>query len=265
MATSTLPALGRLLIFDPTDDNTPVGDLPGHEQNSLALVVAADAGALLRMPITPPEANKVERKVEAVLGADGSLKANLMELTAGQSAVDERRAFRGLSKPDYLKLIERWITRGATGASVTRVDPVDNTAEGKFSLNVEFSAAHYGQVPQGRLLIFKPAIVSRRESLFLTDGLRQHPVMLDAHAYSESVKVKLPEGFEVDEIPDAVKMDTPFGNYSTTYEVKDGTLYFTRSLVVRGAAIPVSEYDKVKRFYSMIYAAEQAPIVLAKK
>ena len=44
------PSLGRLLIFDPTDDNTPVGDLPDHEQGSFALLVAGDDGALLRMP-----------------------------------------------------------------------------------------------------------------------------------------------------------------------------------------------------------------------
>src|SRR5258708_16305854 len=43
------PTLGRLLIFDPTDDNTPAGDLPQHEQGSLALVIAGDAGALLKM------------------------------------------------------------------------------------------------------------------------------------------------------------------------------------------------------------------------
>jgi hypothetical protein len=259
------PAFGRLLIFDPTDDNTPVGDLPDHEQNSLALIIAADAGALLRMPVTPPEANKIERQVEAVLGVDGSLTAKVLEQTAGQAAVEERKAFRRQSKPDYLKMIERWITRGVTGASVSKVEPVDNSSEGKFSLNVEFSSSHYAQVMQGRLLVFKPTIVARRDTFYLTDGARKHPVMLDSHAYTDTVRVKLPEGFIVDEMPDATKMDTPFGSYSTSYEVKDGTLQFTRSLVVRSATIPVTDYDKVKRFFSRIYAAEQAPVVLAKK
>ena len=38
------PKLGRLLIFDATDDDTPVGDLPEHEQGSWALIVAGDLG-----------------------------------------------------------------------------------------------------------------------------------------------------------------------------------------------------------------------------
>jgi hypothetical protein len=260
----THPTLGRLMVFDPTDDNTPVGDLPDHEQNSLALIIAAEAGSLMRMPSTPPEANKVERQVDAVLGADGSLTANLRLRTAGHSAVDERRAFRGLSKPDYLKMVERWITRGASGANISKVEPADNSAEGKFALNVEFSAGRYAQVNQ-KFLIFKPTIVARRDSFFLSDGARKHPVMLDSHAYAETVRVKLPEGFVVDEIPDTAKMDTSFGSYSTTYEVKDGMLQLTRNLVVRKATIPVADYEQVKRFFSKVYAAEESPIVLAKK
>jgi transglutaminase-like putative cysteine protease len=259
------PSLGRFMVFDPTDDNTPVGDLPDHEQGSLALIVAGDGGALLKMPTTPPEANRLERVADVMLAADGSITAQLRERARGQSAVDERAVFRGLSRPDYMKKIERWIARGASGASISKVEPADNSAEGRFALDVDFTAARYGQVMQDRLLVFKPAIVSRRDSLLLTESSRQHPVVLESHAYNETVKVKLPEGFVVDELPDAVRLDTPFGTYATTYVVKDGQLHFTRSLVLRGAIIPVAEYAKVRSFFERMRAAEETPVVLAKK
>ena len=259
------PALGRLLIFDPTDDDTPVGDLPDHEQNSLALIVASDGGSLVRMPVTPPELNRLERQVDASLTPDGSIAAKVIEKTSGQQAVTFRREFRHLARSDYIKMIERWVTRGVTGANVTKVEPVDNNAEGRFALDVEFTAVRYAQSMQGRLLVFKPAIVSRRDSLFLTDENRKYPVVLDAHAYTEVVRVKLPDGFEVDEMPDAVKLDAPFGSYTIGYEVKDGLLKFTRSMIIRSATIPASEYEKVNRFYATIRAAEQAPVVLTKK
>jgi Transglutaminase-like superfamily len=34
------PKLGRLLIFDPTESETPIGDLPEDEQGSYALICA---------------------------------------------------------------------------------------------------------------------------------------------------------------------------------------------------------------------------------
>jgi transglutaminase-like putative cysteine protease len=259
------PAIGRLLMFDPTDDNTPVGDLPGHEQGSLGLVIAGEAGGLLRMPATPPEFNLLERNAEVVLAPDGSITASLHDRASGQSAVAQRGEFRALPRSDYVKRIEGWITSGANGASVSRVEPSDNSTEGRFALDVDFKALGYGQLMQERLLVFKPTIVSRREFLFLTETSRKYPVVLEGHAYTETVKIKLPGGFEIDELPDAVKLDTPFGSYSTSYLVKDGQLLFTRTLVVRAATIPVAEYSKVRSFFERIRAAEQSPVVLVRK
>jgi hypothetical protein len=259
------PTLGRLLIFDATDDDTPVGDLPNHEQGSFALVVAGEAGTLLRMPTTSPESNKLERQADVSLAPDGSISAIVKERSIGQSAVHERGLFRHLSRSDYTKAIEAWITRGAAGAQVSKVDPLDNSADGRFDLDVEFTARSYAQLMQNRLLVFKPAIVSRLDWLSLTGASRTHPVVLNSRAYTETVRFKLPEGFNVDELPDPVKLETAFGNYASTYEVKDGQLVFTRTLVQRATIIPADQYSAVRNFFERIRAAEASPVVLAKK
>lgn len=259
------PTLGRLLIFDATDDQTPIGDLPDYEQGSFALIAAGADGALMRMPTTPPEANQLERQVEVVLAADGSLAGTIQERSAGQSAVSERRYFSHLSRPDYTKMIEGWITAGASGARVTRIEPVDQSADGRFSLNVDFSASSYAQLMQNRLLVFKPAIVNRSDALSLTQPVRKHPIVLDASAFSETVQIKLPEGFDVDELPDALKLDTPFGNYAASYDVKNGQLLFTRKLTMRAMTIPAEQYATVRNFFERIRAVEQSPVVLARK
>jgi len=261
----THPKLGRLLIFDATDEDMPVGDLPEDEQGSFALIVAGDAGSLMRMPVTPPETNLLERRVEAGLDGEGMLTAQVREKATGRWAADYRSEFRHMSSPEYQKVIEGWITRGATGARVSKVEPRDNKAAGLFDLNVDFAAAGYGQLMQNRLLVFKPAIVSRRESVPLTDSKRQHPVVLTSTSYAETVQVKLPAGFEVDELPDAVKLEANFGSYATSYEVKDGQLIFSRKLVQRASTIPVAQYASVRSFFEKIRAAEQAPVVLARK
>jgi len=116
-----------------------------------------------------------------------------------------------------------------------------------------------------RLLIFKPAVVTRREALHLSEETRKHPIVLEAEAFTETVRVKLPEGFAVDEIPDPVKLDTPFGTYSAAYEIKDTQLLFTRALVQRAATIPAAQYSELRTFFGRIRGSEQAPVVLARK
>lgn len=259
------PTLGRLLIFDATDEHTAVGDLPAPEQGSLALILAGDSGTLTRMPTMPPESSQLDRQADVVLSPDGNITATLKETSSGQTAVYERALFRKLAAPDYRHVIEEWLAQGTTGAKVSRVQPDDSNVDGRFGLDVEFSATAYGQLMQGRLLVFKPAIVSRREALFLTEAKRSQPIVLGSHAFTETVRVKLPAGFDVDELPDVVKLDTAFGSYKTSYEVKDGALTFTRTLAQRAGTIPAEQYQSVRSFFEKIRAAEQAPVVLIRK
>jgi hypothetical protein len=259
------PTLGRLLIFDATSEHTAVGDLPTPEQGSLALILAGDSGTLTRMPTMAPESSQLDREADVVLSAEGDITATLKERSTGQTAVFERALFRKLPAPDYRHAIEEWLTRGTTSATVSRVQPDDSNVDGRFGLDVDFSARAYGQLMQGRLLVFKPAIVSRREALFLTEARRSQPIVLESHAFTETVRVKLPTGFDVDELPDVVRLDTTFGSYKTSYEVKDGALTFTRTLAQRAGTIPAEQYQSVRSFFEKIRAAEQAPIVLVKK
>jgi hypothetical protein len=57
---------------------------------------------------------------------------------------------------------------------------------------------------QGRLVVFKPALVSRLEWLALTEPSRTEPIVLSGEAFSETAHIKLPDGFAVDETPDLV-------------------------------------------------------------
>jgi Domain of Unknown Function with PDB structure (DUF3857)/Transglutaminase-like superfamily len=258
------PTLGRLLIFDPTDEQTPIGDLPFYLQGSLALIDAKTETELVKMPVTPPEMNQLERIATLALQADGGIAGTIEEQANGQTAVRFRTEYRRLSKPEYTGMIERWLTTGATSARLNKMEQSDNTSDGRFTLNVEFSAQMYGQLMQGRLLVFKPAVVSRREGLSLTASTRKHPVVLRANAYSETVKVQLPAGFTVDEVPDAVKIETPFGSYVTSYEVKNNELVFKRKLSQQAVTIAAADYESVRKFFESIRAAENAPVVLAK-
>jgi len=266
-ATSVIqhPALGRLLIFDATDPSTPVGDLPDDEQGSFALIAAGDGGSLVRMPVTAPEENMLSREVEAGLASDGSLTATLRERSVGQSAVDVRRRFKGLGPSDFARIIERWVSGGATGAKFSKIEPADSHAEGRFALDVEFTAAAYGQSMQDRLLVFKPAVFTRGNPVYLPGETRKYPVVLESSAFSETVRFKLPAGFDVDEVPDPVKIDSDFGTYTASYEVKDGQLLYTRKLVQRAATIPADKYADVRAFFGRVRASEEAPVVLARK
>lgn len=261
----TSEKLGRLLMFDATDQFTPVGDLPDYLQGSSALVIAGENGKLMTMPVTPAEVNAWKRTVTVDLTAEGGISGTIKERATGQEARYPRTLFRSVSGTDFNNAIERWLTRGATAARLVKLTPNDRHAAAAFDLDVEFTAPQYGQLMQNRLLVFKPAIVNRADSIYLTEKSRKHPVVLDSNLFTEDVTFTLPAGFTVDEMPDAVTLETPFGKYSTKYETKDNKLVFSRSLKMNRTTVAVDKYETIRDFYSKILAAEQAPVVLVRK
>ncbi|HMV99924.1 MAG TPA: DUF3857 domain-containing protein [Acidobacteriota bacterium] len=256
------PGLGRILIFDPTDEFTPIGDLPQHEQGSLALVVAGEAGALLRMPQTPPEANSTDRTTQVKMSNTGVAQASLIELASGQAAVEYRGEFRSQPLSEYQKIIESWIGGTFSGASVASVKPNDDPSGGKFQLHLEFTAPNFGQLVQGKLLMFKPAMLTLTKKYRLTSQFRMHPVVIEPESFRETATFHVPDGFAVDEIPDPIKLEAPFGSYTATCEVKGTEIRYSRSLLLKSSTVPASDYEAVKGFFTKVKTAEQSAVVL---
>ena len=257
------PELGRLLLFDPTDTDTPVGYLPDHEQDSQALVVAGNRGSLLRMPVAPPSANRLERRTEVTLAADGSVAVRVRERRAGQASIDLRSLYRRQVRSDFVKSIESWIAGRAGGTMVSKVEVKDEPEE--LTLELEFSVQRYGQLMQDRLLVFRPAVVSNPDAPRLTKAKRTHLVLLDSQSFREAVRVQLPAGFRIDEMPGAAGNETTFGKHSALWEARGNELLFTRSLEVRLASVPVEDYAAARKFFAQVHGAEDASVVLARE
>lgn len=257
--------LGRLLVFDPTDPYTQLGDLPDHEQGSYALVAAGADGDLMKMPLLPPASNRIERVADITLSPDGGIAGTIQQKTFGQAASVERARLSVLSASEYNANQQKWLGSRVNGGSMLKVSPTDNRLDNRFDLDLEFSAPLYAQIMQGRLMMFKPAMVGRLDQFVQVEGKRQTPVLIDPSAYSETIRVKLPAGFVVDEMPDPDKIETPFGKYSSTFEIAGGHLIFTRTLELNRSIVAAANYDEVGRFFGVVRNAETVPVVLIRK
>jgi hypothetical protein len=258
------PALGRLAFFDPTDPYTVLGDLPEQLQGSLGLIVADDKGGLVRLPTISPEKNVVRRQTEFVLLGDGSIEAKMQENAIGQAAASMRAEFQDGSPADFIKKFESWISRTVPGATVNRVDAIHAAGEDDFRLQAEFRSVGYAQLMNNRLLVFKPVIVNRSAGPSFSEASREYPILIQPRHTTDIIRVKLPDGFKVDDLPDAVNLETSFGIYSASFEVAGGMLVMSRNLSLPSAIIPATKYADVRSFFLKISAAEQAPVVLLK-
>jgi len=83
---STTASGERYLIFDPTDEYTPVGGLRSALQGSYGLLVTKSGGELIKLPVLAPDTNRVDREGKFTLQADGSLTGTVTERLTGTHA-----------------------------------------------------------------------------------------------------------------------------------------------------------------------------------
>jgi hypothetical protein len=255
------PKMGRLLFFDPTDPYVPAGYLPDHEQASLALVGAGETGDLVRIPSGMVTAGERQRNVEAVLKADGSIDGAFVEKRTGEALSSAVAEYRGSSKTDYVKMVERWVGRSVPGATTSGIEVQEAT--GEFVLKGKFVSERYAQRPQPRMLILRSAPLHHGD-LLLTSKTRKYPIVVDADAIDETVRILLPADFKVDELPEPLHLTSPFGKYDATWKADVGALVFQRKLEIQAQSVPVDKYGELKRFLDAVMGSAEAPIVLVK-
>ena len=159
--------LGRLLMFDPTDSITPLGDLPRDEQGSYALVIAGDAGELIKMPALAPEAGRVESSSEGTIDALGGLTVSLKRSYFGQAARPLRSAQRAMNGDEMKKLFERGLSEDLPGMKLAKLDVAAKPASNEVDADFDMTVPRFGQSMQGRLFIVRPGDAGAWEQLFI--------------------------------------------------------------------------------------------------
>jgi hypothetical protein len=254
--------LGRLLIFDPTDRITPLGDLPEDEQGGRALVIAGARGALLTMPLLPANSNRIDSSVAATLDAGGRLDAHIQRQYFGQSAVPLRRVEILRGGEELKKRFESGFSRRLAGTTLSRVATETHPEDNRLSVNLELATERFGQSMQGRLFVVRPGLLTSGGEYFFTSKQRTSPIKLESDLRRDSIKIKLPVGFKLDELPQATKVESPYGRLEASWSVHDGEVTMEQSLEIRATVAPASEYSQIRDFFDRVAGARSAPVVL---
>jgi Domain of Unknown Function with PDB structure (DUF3857)/Transglutaminase-like superfamily len=258
------PSLGHLLIFDPTDPVTPVGDLPEDEQGSFALVVAGANGDLLKMPQLPSSSARIERKVEGRMDDQGHLTAHLVTEYFGQSGAGIRYFSTHREFDQMKKVLERSYSRQLGGVTLDKITPTDHAIENRMELALDLGVGQFGQSMRQTMLVVKPGVLAPVSDYWFSKKERKLPVKLEPRLRKDSVAIQLPSGFVVDEIPDPVTIESPYGAYHASWKTADDSVTFEQSLEVKDTRAAPAEYPEVKDFFDKVLAGESAPVILLK-
>ena len=265
-ATIDDPSLGRLLIFDPTDRKTPLGDLRGELQANYALLVTPDGGQLIKTPQLPATSNGIIRTGKFQLDAKGTLKADISETRNGDLARYQRYEQIGVANSrERVKPIESEISHSigmfeVTSAAMTGLD----ATETPFGYAYTFVAPAYAK-QAGDLLVVRPRVMGIESSDLLENAKepRKYPVNFSGPTRNtDTFEITLPAGYVVDDLPPPVDLNYSFASYHSKTEAAGDKLKYTRTLEIKELSVPLEKMEDLKKFYRVIAGDERNTAVL---
>jgi Domain of Unknown Function with PDB structure (DUF3857)/Transglutaminase-like superfamily len=264
-AVLTLPKIGRVLIFDPTNEMIAFGQLSGSLQSSYGLLVTADGGELLQLPQLSPETSGVRRSGKLALSANGTLSGEVQELRFGDHGAYQRFVLRTTTQDkDRIKPIETSLAHSLASFQITKASIANLHAQDQpFVYNYSFTAERYAK-PAGNLLIVRPRVIGQKSSDILErKEPRKYPVEFDGPQKDVDVyEITLPAGYEVDDLPPPSDADYSFASYHSKTELQGNVLRYTRTYEIKELSVPVSKADDLKKFYRIIATDERNTAVL---
>jgi Domain of Unknown Function with PDB structure (DUF3857)/Transglutaminase-like superfamily len=261
-------SLGRVLIFDPTSEVTPLGQLSGHLQANYGLLVIPDGGDLIQLPQLSPSTSGTGRGAKLRLNPEGTLSGEVNELHRGDSADEYRYYMRSVKKDtDRIKPVETTLSHSLGTFQITKASISNLTArEVPLGLMYTFTAEKYAK-NAGNLLLVRPRVLGNLSSDILEKKEpRKYPVEFDGpERYTDLYEIELPNGYEMDELPPPASADYSFATYHSKTELKGNVLVYQRTFEIKELSVPVDKLEQLKTLYRMIATDERNTAILKPK
>ncbi len=254
----------QYLLFDPTDEFTPVGMLHSGLQQSHGLLVLDKTGELISIPLFAPETNRLARKAQLKLTDDGAISGEVTEMLTGHLAWHRRALAIHSTDEERRKSLENFLSSFVGGFKLTDVK-FENLQDFDRDLVVKYSFTAQAYAKKaGPLVLLRPRVLGSKIPEF---GIppRKNPFAFDsASRQVDDFYIELPAGYVVDELPDPAKIGVGFAAYSSKVESSGKNIHYSREYLVREVRVDKEKQKDFERLAGTISADERGSAVLKK-
>ena len=255
-------------LFDVSTRRLPPHMLGWTEEGVQALLSDPKTPTFIQSPVSAPGDSTSARTAKLALSADGTLEGSVEEFYSGHTASDRRGDFDGQSEAQQREEVKEDLLRRYPNAEVSeiRVENADNSEQ---LLKVQYCIRIPGYAQRtGRRLFFQPVFFQRGIAPLFAAAERKYDVHF-RYAWKEfdSVRITLPEGFELDnaENPGSMNFGKPGAYVLNMSTGANREFICTRELVFGnngGIFFPQAAYGQLKTVFDEIRRRDNHSISL---
>lgn len=250
---------GGLYLMDATEKMSKINMLPLRDLNYRGFRVM-DNGTIQEISLANNSSSNAKVVVGASLNADGTITGGYTETKDEYFAMNDN-----MQRNDDPKEFESdYLSDFSFDINGFKID--ENAEKGMVKYSFKFENAKGGEVIGNKILINPLLFLKETESSFQYET-RNYPLEFGTMmSNSRSIKIKIPEGYKVESLPEEKQLLIEGNHAGYVYKVieKDGYIEAATLYQVNQSILPASYYKPMKDLESQQINAENQQVVLVK-
>lgn len=249
-------------LMDASTAYIPCGMLPERALNTRAWLVDETKSGWVNL--TPAKKFKIYEMINVQMDESGDMKGELQGSYSGYAGIDIRKKVSNAgSEEDFVKsVIDQYGGFSFETFEIIDLDNIYKPVKSKIKVEIKDQI-----IDAGGQIYFNP---------MMFDDLKENPFKMKERLYPVEYDYKkditymlnltIPEGFNVEEVPEDVKIVLPENGGSFTYQINQmgGKLQIMSRLKIDRLLFLPTEYSFLKQFYELILEKQAEQIVLQK-
>ena len=250
------------VLADPTTRSTPFGWLPPNDQGAPYLAESPEGEPLKTSPWMPASANVRTERYDLTVPTDGQTAQGTFELVyRGEYGASLRS--RILAEGDVAEAVRDTLGMRDVETRDVSISGHESTVwagtlkgEGKLKASGAVSGS-------GRTRVIRLGGTLGRVLPRLGEEARKTPLKLThLRTIEQTVRFRLPEGWDVSQLPDPVELKQPFATYSLRWTHEDGLVKAVRRSTRDAPMVEAASYPALLGLSRAIEDAEQRAVLL---
>lgn len=253
---------GKEVLLDATNPFSTPDVIPLRAMNWFGRKIAKD-GRSEMFELQPSKKAVDMAMVEVTLSDDNSMEAKVNQRYTGHYALNYRSQFHRDTKDDFIKEMEE--DNGDIEISNFEIKEALNLKK-PLSHSYEAYAEDVFEVIDGKMYLSPMFYFGVEENPFKSEK-REYPIDF-GYQWNDryGITINIPEGYQVESMPEPVKMALPnkLGSFTFNLVQQQNQIKVQSNLAMNSPMIGPDMYSAIKEFYSQVVKKHSEKIVLSK-
>jgi hypothetical protein len=254
-------SLGRLVLFDPTHPQMPLGTLPVSDQGGHGLICHAE-GQLIAIPGEDPKHCGVKRKIRAALDERGTITVDVEEDYLGTEGAELHAARETQRREKFSEILLRRIQQSVPLAREITWSDAWSPVEARYRLSFTYRAdRQLRALGRGRFVLNPEMIAETLRMPAWKIGLAG-VTWRTARMLEDETRVTLPQSISAIDLPAPWRSEDTGLSATVVYRAEAGELVLMRTFASAAGFSDRTAYEAARKKIDAFQTASRRPLIL---